>query len=247
MTSIAENELIIPALSLLFQAKEGLNTSQLIEGLRGMLRPSGEDLEPLQGRNDDRFSQKVRNLTGSHRTLTNRGLAVRQEGHNMPFTITEKGRLLFERHADKLETLITFSTDDAGENLQDIANDKDIEILDDSVVREGELKKRTTEYRTRSTQLRNAAINRYTVNGRIHCHACCFEFARAFPGIGDGFIHIHHLRPVSFLRGEALKMNEALANVRPLCPNCHQMVHTSTPPLTISYLRSIARVKYSYS
>ncbi len=211
-----------------------------------MLHPTDDDLTILSGRNDTKFSQKVRNLT-SHDTLTSRGLATREAGRNNLFIITDEGRDLYRRHTDALVALTDFSLDESTEGLNQLAQGNDIEVLHDLVIREGELRTRTAEYRTRSSQLRNAAIERYSINGRLQCRACSLEFARAYPGIGDGFIHVHHLRPVSFMRGEALNMNEALANVRPLCANCHQMVHTSTPPLSISALRSIARVSYSYT
>ena len=200
----------------------------------------------LAGRNDTKFSQKVRNLT-SHDTLTSRGLATKETGRNKPFRITDTGRELYLRHTDSLVTLTDFSLDDSAEGLIELAQDNDIEIIDDRIVREGELRTRTVEYRTRSSELRNAAIERYSQGGRLNCRACHFEFARAYPGIGDGFIHIHHLKPVSFMRGEAINLSEALTNVRPLCANCHQMVHTERPPLSIAYLRSITRVSYIYT
>ncbi len=90
MTPISEAELILPALMLLDRSPEGLNTSQLIERLSATLHPTGDDMSILAGRNDTRFSQKVRNLT-SHDTLTQRGLATRGTGRNQPFRITDEG------------------------------------------------------------------------------------------------------------------------------------------------------------
>ena len=57
--------------------------------------------------------------------------------------------------------------------------------------------------------------------------------------LARGYIQIHHLKPVSFMRGEPMSMSDALANVRPLCANCHQMAHRKTPPLKIADIRSI--------
>ena len=246
MTLISESDLVIPALFLLDSAEDGLNTSQLIEQLALLLHPAGDDLTILAGRNDTKFSQKVRNLV-SHKTLTDRGLVTRPAGQNTPFRITDAGRELYLPHAETLVALTDFSLDDSAEGLNDIKQGKTIEVLDDHVIREGELRTRTTEYRVRSSALRQAAMEKYTCNGRIHCRACCFDFARAYPGIGDGIIHIHHLKPVSYMRGEPMNMDEALENVRPLCPNCHRIVHTKKPPLSIATVRASIAFSYNYS
>ncbi|EAI4447359.1 hypothetical protein YZ38_01245 [Campylobacter lari] len=46
----------------------GIRTSELIIKLIDIMKPSGEDLEILEGRQDTKFSQKVRNLV-SHNSL----------------------------------------------------------------------------------------------------------------------------------------------------------------------------------
>lgn len=246
MTTIREAELVVPALFLLADAPDGLNTTQLIAGLRDLLHPSGDDLSRLAGRNDDRFSQKVRNLT-SHNTLINRGLAARGSAHNAPFTITEAGLGLYRRHANAMVPLTDFSFSDTGPVLKDLADDKNVVVLDDQVIREGELKTRTADYRSRSRELRHEAIKHYTRDGRLPCEACGFDFSKAYAQIGNGFIHIHHLKPVSFMRGEPMNLKQALANVRPLCANCHQMVHRRSPPISIAELQSMLKVSYAYT
>lgn len=70
---ISESELIIPALKAIAQEPEGrILTATLIHKLRARLKPAGLDQAILDNRNDDRFSQKVRNLV-SHKTLEKRG------------------------------------------------------------------------------------------------------------------------------------------------------------------------------
>ena len=246
MTPISEAELILPALMLLDRSPEGLNTSQLIERLSATLHPTGDDMSILAGRNDTRFSQKVRNLT-SHDTLTQRGLATRGTGRNQPFRITNEGRTLYDAHRDSLDVLTGFSLDDSEPALRQIATNTPIEILDDALIREGELRLRTAEFRTRSRELRMSAVQHHSQNGYIYCSACEFEFSKAYGSTGRGYIQIHHLKPVSFMRGEPMSMSDALANVRPLCANCHQMAHRKTPPLKIADIRSIVRVSYNYS
>ena len=62
---IAEKALILPALYLI-KENGSMNTSQIIKALTDALTPTGEDAEILAGRKDTKFSQKVRNLMGSH-------------------------------------------------------------------------------------------------------------------------------------------------------------------------------------
>ena len=57
----SEPDLIIPSLIELQNNIRGLTTTQLIAKLRSRLKPTGHDIEIIKGRNDDYFSQKVRN------------------------------------------------------------------------------------------------------------------------------------------------------------------------------------------
>lgn len=67
MSSYSEDQIAKVAVNIIGN-KEGIRTSELIDEARRIMKPSGEDLEILDGRNDDKFSQKVRNLK-SHDTI----------------------------------------------------------------------------------------------------------------------------------------------------------------------------------
>jgi 5-methylcytosine-specific restriction protein A len=54
-----------------------------------------------------------------------------------------------------------------------------------------------------------------------------------------GFIHVHHVLPISEL-GPDYNLNP-IEDLRPVCPNCHAMLHRQQPPLSIEALRSILR------
>ena len=108
-----ESELIIPALLRLKKYPEGLTTSQLIKFLREDLKPKGHDAEIINGRSDDFFSQKVRNLTGSHHNIERKGLVT---VHNAGYKITKKGLKYIEEPEKIIETLET-----QGLDLKDIS------------------------------------------------------------------------------------------------------------------------------
>ncbi len=95
MTRYSEPELTHPALELLSKAPNGLTTTQLIAQLTGALRPDGYDMEVLAKRRDTRFSQKVRNLTGSHKALERAGYVVKTRSRG-PMTITQAGTQVLE-------------------------------------------------------------------------------------------------------------------------------------------------------
>jgi 5-methylcytosine-specific restriction protein A len=69
------------------------------------------------------------------------------------------------------------------------------------------------------------------------CEACGFDFVNTYGTIGSGFIHVHHLVPVAEI-GKSYQVNP-VNDLRPVCPNCHAMLHTSNPPLSIEQLREI--------
>ena len=87
MSNFTESELIPVALKIILDKPNGIATKDLIIELRNLMSPSGEDLEMLSNRNDDKFSQKVRNIK-SHKTLENKGYA---KFYDDKFFITEKG------------------------------------------------------------------------------------------------------------------------------------------------------------
>lgn len=74
MSCYTEGEISIEALEAI-KNKPGIRTSKLIDELRSIMKPSGEDLKILDGRNDDKFSQKVRNLK-SHNSIQDKVITI---------------------------------------------------------------------------------------------------------------------------------------------------------------------------
>ena len=83
----------------------------------------------------------------------------------------------------------------------------------------------------RNPRARKVCIEHYGLD----CAVCGFNFAARFPELGIGFIHIHHLRPLSLTDG-AYEL-DPIEDLRPVCPNCHAMLHRKDPPLSIEELR----------
>ena len=71
------------------------------------------------------------------------------------------------------------------------------------------------------------------------CKICGFSFADTYGTAGDGFIHVHHVTPVSLL-GPGYRVNPG-TDLVPLCANCHAMAHRRTPPYSLDELRALLR------
>ena len=99
MSNFTESELVPAAIKIILKETNGIETKDLIIELRNLMVPSGEDLEILPNRSDDKFSQKVRNLK-SHKTLENKGYS---KFYANKFFITEKGKK-FLNEIPKLNT-----------------------------------------------------------------------------------------------------------------------------------------------
>lgn len=98
---------------------------------------------------------------------------------------------------------------------------------------------------------RQTLVNSYERNSKARqlcidywgtsCSVCDVNFERNYGKIGKGFIHIHHLTPVSQV-GESYQI-DPIKDLRPVCPNCHAMLHKKTPPLKIEELKNMIKKK----
>jgi 5-methylcytosine-specific restriction enzyme A len=69
------------------------------------------------------------------------------------------------------------------------------------------------------------------------CAVCKFNFETRYGKLGKDYIHVHHLVRVA----ERLKPYtiDGKLDLRPLCPNCHAMVHKKIPPYSIEEMKTI--------
>ena len=71
----------------------------------------------------------------------------------------------------------------------------------------------------------------------LTCVVCGFNFEDVYGDLGKEYIHIHHLTPLSDI-GETYEI-DPVNDLRPVCPNCHAMLHRRNPPLTIEGMKRI--------
>lgn len=67
------------------------------------------------------------------------------------------------------------------------------------------------------------------------CYVCGFKFGEFYGASWVDFIHVHHLTPLSSL-ARRYRVNPA-RDLRPVCPNCHAVIHSKNPPLTLAEVK----------
>ena len=103
---------------------------------------------------------------------------------------------------------------------------------------EGATKQVRVNVYERNAEARAICIRTYGAK----CSVCGFDFGATFGEIGVGFIHVHHLKPLAKIRQD-YKL-DPIQDLRPVCPNCHAMLHQRKPDLyTIEELKGILRRK----
>lgn len=71
------------------------------------------------------------------------------------------------------------------------------------------------------------------------CQVCGLEFENKYGALGSGFIHVHHLVPVAKVN-KRYKV-DPIKDLRPVCPNCHAMLHREEPLRSVEQLASIVK------
>ena len=99
-----------------------------------------------------------------------------------------------------------------------------------AVYKEGRLKTLTIQTYDRSAAAREACKEHYGYK----CHACGFDFFQKYGAVGRDYIEVHHLKPLADAGGEHFV--DPIADLRPVCANCHRMLHTQRQPLSIEEL-----------
>lgn len=87
----------------------------------------------------------------------------------------------------------------------------------------------------RSSIARMKCIEKYG----CRCLVCGVDFEKIYGDLGKGFIHIHHLIPISTI-GKEYKVDYE-KDLVPVCPNCHAMLHRKLEGnyLTVEELKNV--------
>lgn len=87
----------------------------------------------------------------------------------------------------------------------------------------------------RDPKARRKCLEHYGYN----CSVCGMKFEDMYGEIGIDFIHVHHIKPISM--SSTSYSVDPIEDLRPVCPNCHSMLHRKDPPISIDELRDLVR------
>lgn len=122
-------------------------------------------------------------------------------------------------------------------NFNDFPNVEKRVLEEDLELFEGEKKQGTRNIYQRSRKAREICIHKYGYK----CAVCEIDFKKFYGlEVDKGFINVHHLKPISFHK--KIHKVDPIRDLRPVCPNCHRMLHTRQPkPYSIEELKAIMK------
>ena len=120
--------------------------------------------------------------------------------------------------------------DKGHENLVDILLPE--EISENEVFYEGTRKQISVNTYERDRTARDKCLQHYDTR----CAVCEKDMSEIYGPEAEGLIHVHHLKPLSEVK-EDYRVNP-IADLRPVCPNCHAVIHRRRkPPYKIEEVR----------
>ena len=120
-----------------------------------------------------------------------------------------------------------------------IAKVEIVEIFPDEVIEtdnsllEGKIREVKVNIYERNPIARQQCIDHYGCK----CVICNFNFENAYGKIGESFIHVHHLIEISTI-GSQYSV-DPIQDLRPVCPNCHAMIHRKKPAYGIEEIKKL--------
>ena len=70
-----------------------------------------------------------------------------------------------------------------------------------------------------------------------HCSVCSFSFAAKYGDNAKDYTHVHHLTPMASIGQEYVI--DPIKDLRPVCPNCHAVIHLRQPPYSIDEVKKM--------
>jgi 5-methylcytosine-specific restriction enzyme A len=97
----------------------------------------------------------------------------------------------------------------------------------EQLIKEGAVKQITVNTYERSASAKRKCIEEHGTD----CAVCTLSFGSRYGDYASGFIHVHHLNPLSQSNGE--RIIDPVKDLRPVCPNCHAVIHLKGGCLSI--------------
>jgi 5-methylcytosine-specific restriction enzyme A len=114
-----------------------------------------------------------------------------------------------------------------------------VEIVSVTALPEGARRRVTVNAYERNPAARAACIAHHGPR----CKVCDTDLGERFGPIASGFVHVHHLVPISTV-GNVYRV-DPLKDLVPVCPTCHSVLHLRVPPLSVSEARDLLKTHSS--
>ena len=98
---------------------------------------------------------------------------------------------------------------------------------------EGALRRILSSRPERNPQARADCLAHYGFD----CVVCGFNFGDFYGEAGEGLIHVHHLEPLG--ASSSVRLTDPVRDLRPVCANCHALIHRHQQPLSIEQVKSL--------
>jgi 5-methylcytosine-specific restriction protein A len=109
------------------------------------------------------------------------------------------------------------------------------EVENDPAIFEGALRRISVNAYERNPEARRKCILHYGTT----CSICGFDFSNRYGVAGKDLIHVHHLRQLAEI-GKEYQI-DPIRDLRPVCPNCHAIIHRRNPSYTIEEVQTFLR------
>ncbi len=109
------------------------------------------------------------------------------------------------------------------------------EITDPTILFEGATSRVTVNAYERNTEARKLCIEYYGTT----CIVCGVDLGERYGEAAEGLIHVHHLVLLSEI-GEKYLV-DPIKDLRPVCPNCHAVIHRRNPPYLIAEVKKMLK------
>jgi 5-methylcytosine-specific restriction protein A len=112
-----------------------------------------------------------------------------------------------------------------------IINDKSLKNLKNEILMENTITRALVTRHERNKKARKKCIEHYGCS----CNVCGKSLSEIYGDVAKDYIHIHHIREISLIK-EKYEI-DPVKDLRPLCPNCHSIVHLKSPPYELDEVK----------
>lgn len=181
-----------------------------------------------------------RDFSIGHRFITYNGLSVEMVSLNPNGGSADYGYYLIVREVTR--SGLGKKTDVSAQNQidklyfnQDLTTEflSSHETSDKNTYIEGAVKQVLVNKYERDLKARDECIKHY----KCVCNICGFDFHQHYGTYGEGFIEVHHIKPLHQIK--ASYVVNPIKDLIPVCSNCHSILHRGKEPLTVTELKAI--------